>query len=137
MLEVLVDHLGEVQFEVKARGHRVFCDQPTENGGFDEGMTPPEFLLASLGACAGYYAVQYLKARHLPMRGLRVRTTADKVEAPPRVDNIRIELEYPETLDERHRAGVLAAVHKCMIHNTLLNPPRISVDVRVPLPAAA
>ena len=71
------------------------------------------------------------------MRGLRVRTTADKVEAPPRVDNIRIEVDCPETLDERHRAGVLAAVHKCMIHNTLLNPPRISVDVRVPLPAAA
>jgi putative redox protein len=137
MLEVLVDHLGEVQFEVKARGHKVFCDQPLENGGFDEGMTPPELLLASLGACAGYYAVQYLKARHLPMRGLRVRTTADKAEAPPRVDNIRIEVEYPETLDERYRAGVLAAVHKCMIHNTLLNPPRISVDVRVPLPVAA
>jgi len=49
MLEVLVDHLGEVQFEAKARGHKVFCDQPLENGGFDEGMTPPEFLLASLG----------------------------------------------------------------------------------------
>lgn len=137
MLEVLVDHLGEVQFEVKARGHKVFCDQPLENGGFDEGMTPPELLLASLGACAGYYAVRYLKARHLPMRGLRIWTTADKAEAPPRVDNIRIEVEYPETLDERYRAGVLAAVHKCMIHNTLLNPPRIAVDVRVPLPAAA
>lgn len=137
MLEVLVDHLGEVQFEVKARGHRVFCDQPLENGGFDEGMTPPEFLLASLGACAGYYAVHYLKTRHLPMRGLRVRTTADKAEAPPRVDNIHIEVEYPETLDERHRAGVLTAVHKCMIHNTLLNPLRISVDVHHALPVAA
>ena len=137
MFEVLVDHLGEVQFEVKARGHKVFSDQPLENGGFDEGMTPPELLLASLGACAGYYAVQYLKARRLPMRGLRVRTTADKAEAPPRVDNIHIEVEYPETLDERYRAGVLAAVHKCMIHNTLLYPPKISVDVRLPLPAAA
>ena len=75
MLEVLVEHLGEVQFEATARGHKVFCDQPVENGGFDEGMTPPEFLLASLGTCAGYYAVQYLKARHLPMQ-VRVRTTA-------------------------------------------------------------
>jgi len=137
MLEVVVDHLGEVQFEATARGHKVFCDQPVENGGFDEGMTPPELLLASLGTCAGYYAVQYLKARHLPMRGLRIRTTADKVEAPPRLDNIHIELEYPEALDERQRAGVLAAVHKCLIHNTLLYPPKITVDVRVPLPVAA
>jgi len=137
MLEVLVDHLGEVQFEAKARNHKVFCDQPLENGGFDEGMTPPEFLLASLGTCAGYYAVQYLKARQLPMRGLRIRTTAEKVEAPPRLDNIRIELKYPDALDERQRAGVLAAVHKCVIHNTLLHPPKITVDMQLPLPAAA
>ena len=63
MLEVVVNHLGAVQFEAKARQHTVYCDQPAENGGFDEGMTPPEFLLAALGTCAGYYAVQYLKAR--------------------------------------------------------------------------
>jgi hypothetical protein len=40
-------------------------------------------------------------------------------------------------LDERERAGVLAAVHKCLIHNSLLHPPRITVDVQVRLPAAA
>ena len=137
MLEVLVDHLGEVQFEAKARGHKVFCDQPVENGGFDEGMTPPESLLTSLGTCAGYYAVQYLKVGRLPIRGLRVRTTAEQAEAPPRLDNIRIELDYPETLDERHRAGVLAAVHKCLIHNTLLHAPKITVDMRIPLTVGA
>ena len=137
MLEVLVEHLGEVQFEATARGHKVFCDQPIENGGFDEGMTPPEFLLASLGTCAGYYAVQYLKARRLPMQGLRVRITAEKAQAPARLDNIRIEMEYPEGLDSGQRAGVLAAVSKCMIHNTLLHSPKITVDVQVPLPVAA
>ena len=49
-MEVRVDHLGDVQFEIKARGHKVYCDQPTEAGGFDEGMTPPEFFLASIGS---------------------------------------------------------------------------------------
>jgi putative redox protein len=48
MLEVRVNHLGSVQFEVKARQHAIVCDQPAENGGHDEGMTPPELLLASL-----------------------------------------------------------------------------------------
>jgi uncharacterized OsmC-like protein len=100
-------------------------------------MTPPEFLLASLGTCAGYYAVQYLKARHLPMRGLRVRITAEKAQAPARLDNIRIEMEYAEALDSWQRAGVLAAVNKCMIHNTLLHSPKITVDVEVPLPVTA
>ena len=33
---------------MEARGHRLVCDQPRENGGADAGLTPPEFLLASL-----------------------------------------------------------------------------------------
>jgi putative redox protein len=132
MLEVIANHLGEVQFEVKARNHTVYCDQPTENGGFDEGMTPPEFFLASLATCAGYYAVQYLKTRNLPMEGLQVRTTADKAKAPARLADIHIKVEYPAELDERHREGVLRAVHNCLIHNTLTHPPEIHVDVNTP-----
>jgi len=130
--EVLVHHLGDVQFEVKARNHTIICDQPIENGGFDEGMTPPEFLLASLGTCAGYYAVQYMKARNLPMEGLRIRTTADKAKAPARLTDFRIEVECPNPLDERHREGIMRAVHACLIHNTLLHPPRIDVEVTAP-----
>ena len=60
-MEVSVRYLGDTKFEVAARGHRVICDQPIDNGGADEGMSPPEFLLASLATCAGYYATQYLK----------------------------------------------------------------------------
>jgi len=136
--EVLVDHLGDVQFEVKARNHSVICDQAIENGGFDEGITPPEFLLASLGTCAGYYAVQYLKSHHLPIEGLRVRTSAEKAKGPARMVDFRINIECGTTLDARHREGILRAVHACLIHNTLLNPPRIDVDLAAPaLPAAA
>ena len=66
MLEVTIKHIGAVQFEISARNHRIYSDQPIENGGFDEGMTPPELMLASLGACAAYYAVDYLKALTSP-----------------------------------------------------------------------
>ena len=136
MLEVIVNHLGAVQFEAKARNHTVHCDQPAENGGFDEGMTPPEFLLAALGTCAGYYAVEYLRTRKLPLEGLSVRTTAEKVKGPSRLDNIVVALDYPATLDGRHREGVLRAVHSCLIHNTLLHSPAIAVELRAAVPAA-
>src|ERR1019366_8793207 len=119
MLEVTTKHLGAVQFEINARNHRVYSDQPIENGGFDEGMTPPELMLASLGACAAYYAVDYLKRSKVSTEGVGVRTTAEKVSGPPRLDDIRIELECPGIVEERHQKGVVDAVHKCLIHNTL------------------
>jgi len=58
-MEAIIRYQGHSKFEATARGHRVVCDQPLENEGSDKGMTPPEFLLVSLGTCAGYYAAQY------------------------------------------------------------------------------
>ena len=94
-MEVNVRYLGNVKFEVWARGHRLICDQPTENGGTDSGVTPPEFLLASLATCAGYYVAEYLKTRGLPSADLQVRVTAEKAKNPARLGSFRIELTAP------------------------------------------
>ena len=136
-MEVLVEHLGSVQFEIKARQHSMVSDQPAENGGFDEGMTPPELMLASLGSCAGFYAAQYLKKHKLATEGTRVRVTAQKLTNPARLGNFMIDVELPADFGEQHKKGVENAVHHCLIHNTLLNPPQISLQVNPRLQAAA
>lgn len=128
-MEVLIEHLGGVQFEIKARQHSLVCDQPADSGGFDEGMTPPELLLASLGACAGFYAAQYLKKYNLAPEGTRVRVTAEKATAPARLDNFRVEVEVPASFTREQQAGIERAVHHCLIHNTLLHPPQITLEV--------
>ena len=129
-MEVTVEHLGALQFEIKARQHTIACDQPVENGGFDEAMTPPELLLAALGSCAGFYAVQYLRKHELAGAGTRVRVAAEKLKNPARIDNFSIEIETPVELSDEHRKGVEEAVHHCLIHNTLLHPPQIAIEVR-------
>ena len=136
-MEVSVLHLGAVQFEITAREHKVVSDQPTESGGFDEGMTPPEFLLASLGSCAAYYAVDYLKRSNLKVEGTKVKVTAEKnkgiIPGKPytgaRIDNFMIEVEIPRELTPEQRHGVEEAVHRCLVHNTLLNPPKIELKI--------
>jgi putative redox protein len=128
-MEVVVEHLGAVQFEIKARQHTFISDQPIDNGGDDEGMTPPELLLASLGSCAAFYAVDYLKRNSLLRVGVKVRVTADKVKAPFRLDNFKIEVEVPGEIEENHLRGLDDAVHRCLIHNTLQHPPKMDVVV--------
>src|ERR1700741_948250 len=78
-MEVIVEHHCGLQFEIKARHHRIACDQPVQNGGFDEGMTPPELLLGSLGSCAAFYATQYLKLKGLATEGRRGQVDGEKV----------------------------------------------------------
>lgn len=138
-MEIVVNHMGAVQFEIKAGKNTIISDQPEDSGGFDEGMTPPELLLASLGSCAAYYAVDYLKRNNL-LAGVRVRVTADKIKptltpgslkpAGARIDNFKIEVLVGRELDDKQRQGVDEAVHRCLIHNTLMTPPKIETEIR-------
>jgi putative redox protein len=129
-MEITVEHLGSVQFQIKARGHSIVSDQPVEQGGFDEGATPPELLLASLGSCAGYYAAQYLRKHKLASEGTRVRVSCEKVKEPVvRMDNFKIEVDVPVELSAEHRKGVYEAVEHCLVKHTLLHPPKISLHV--------
>jgi putative redox protein len=129
-MEVQIEHLGAVQFEIKARQHVIASDQPPENGGFDQGMTPPELMLASLGSCAAFYAAMYLRKHKLVDSGIRVRVAADKLKDPSRLGDFRISLDVPVELEPKHISGVEASVHHCLIHNTLLNPPKITIEVQ-------
>jgi putative redox protein len=136
-MEVTVEHLGAVQFQIKTRGHSIVSDQPADSGGFDEGMTPPELLLASLGSCAGFYAAQYLRKNKLATEGTRVRVTCEKVKDPvARMTNFVIEVDAPVELTKDQRKGFDQAVANCLIHNTLLHPPKISLKVAGPVLAS-
>ena len=130
-MEVKVTHLDQVKFAIHSRSHSIVCDQPAENGGADCGMTPPEFLLASLGSCAAFYAVQYLKARNLDDCGVEVFVTAEKLKQPARIGNFRIKVSCPVPLSEEQEQGLMRSVHHCLVHNTLLNPPEIKIELTV------
>jgi uncharacterized OsmC-like protein len=128
-MQVTIKHLERVKFAIQARSHTIFCDQPIENEGDDTGMTPPELMLASLGSCAAFYAVQYLKARNLAETGVEVSVTADKLMQPPRLGNFKVNVVCPISLTEDQNAGMMRAVHRCLIHNTLLSPPEIVIEL--------
>jgi len=128
-MEVTVRHLDRVKFSILSRSHTIVCDQPEDNGGDDAGMTPPELLLASLGSCAAFYAAQYLKTRNLADTGVEVSVTAEKLKSPARLGDFHIRVVCPVALTEEQTEGLMRSVHHCLIHNTLLTPPYIKVEL--------
>ena len=129
MMEVKVIHLDQVRFSIQARGHTIISDQPAEVGGNDAGMTPPELLLASLGSCAAFYAALYLKTRKLSERGVEVTVTAEKLKQPARIGDFVIRVNSPVVLTEDQHQGMLRSVHQCIVHNTLMSPPQVVIEV--------
>lgn len=131
-MEVTVRHLDQVRFQIQARQHTVLCDQPADNGGADTGMTPPEFLLASLASCAAFYAMQYLKSRGLAETGVEVKVTAEKLKPPARLGHFVIAVDCPVALTGDQMQALQRSVKHCLVHNTLLNTPAISLQVTQP-----
>jgi uncharacterized OsmC-like protein len=128
-MEVTIRQIDKVKFAVQARSHTIICDQPIENGGEDAGMTPPELLLASLGACVEFYAVEYLRARQLAESGVEVTVTAEKLKLPTRLGNFHVRVNSPVALTEDQNVGLMRAVHHCLIHNTLMALPQIQIEL--------
>lgn len=117
---------GGMRFENVARGHLIPSDQPLEAGGADEGPTPVELFLASLGSCAGVYAAAYCQAREIDPSGLEIRVEAEKVKG--RLGSIKILVQMPPHLAEKDRKGIQQAVDRCLVKNTLLHPPEIETE---------
>lgn len=132
-MQVQVEQLENVQFAIHARSHTVICDQPADNGGTDQGMTPPELLLASLGSCAVFYALQYLKARNLATGGVHATVNAEKLKSPARLGNFTVEVHCPVPLTEEQQLGIVRSVHSCLIHNTLMSVPEIAIELKLPV----
>ncbi len=134
-MKIDIEHMGDVQFSITTRGHVIYSDQPEDNNGYDEGMTPPEIFVGALGACAAFYAVAYLKRKGLPHEGTRVEAYAEKLQQPSRLGDLVLRVFTPSALSEEEGRGVHESVAKCILHNTLMHPPVIRTEI-VPSVAA-
>ncbi|MGC8549109.1 MAG: OsmC family protein [Acidobacteriaceae bacterium] len=125
-----------MKFSMQARGHVIETDQPTEVGGEDTAMTPPEIFLAALGSCAAFYAAQYLVIRKLAESGVEVIVDAEKLRDPVRLGNFTIQVKSPVPLNEEQTQGMERAVHRCLIHQTMLQVPQIDIQIQAGPPDA-
>jgi uncharacterized OsmC-like protein len=130
MAEVVITCETVGKHIAEARGHRVISDQPKEKGGTDLGMTPPELFLASLGACVGVYAASYCRNHKLAYEGMEVRVVSKIAEdSPRRMGSVEVYLKTPAVVPEELKAGLLSTARRCLIHNTLNQPPEIKIEL--------
>lgn len=127
-------YLGGDRLEMSVCGHTVFCDQPVGDGGEDTAPTPTELFIAGLAGCIGFYAERFLRRHGLPVDGLEVRCRYRWAENPHRVGAIAITVDAPGLTRDK-RPAFERVVEHCTVHNTLQNPPKVTLEVEA-APAA-
>ena len=79
---------GGVQANAQFNGFEIVTDQPEKNGGQNSAPSPFDFFLASLGTCAGFFALRFCQQRELPTDGLHLQLTAKHDTETKRLDRI-------------------------------------------------
>jgi uncharacterized OsmC-like protein len=129
MARIAVTHLGSESFEIHTRGHTFCTDQPSP-GRVEIGPTPTELFVAGIAACAGYHAERFLRRHGMPHRGVRVECDwALRAVEPSRVSRVSLRVIPPGPVSEDQREELIAAVGRCPAHNSLRQPPDISIEL--------
>jgi ribosomal protein S12 methylthiotransferase accessory factor len=129
---------GGLAVEADLDGHTVQTDQPESVGGGGSAPSPFDLFLASIGTCAGYYALRFCQSRGLPTDDVTLKLTAEKDPAVKRVTRVAIEIELPPGFPPKYREAIVRATDQCSVKKHLLEPPQIEVTARaLPVPPAA
>ena len=82
-MKAVVESIGGVGSRTLVGGHEMLFDQPTSvPGGQERGPSPLDVMVASVAACAHYFAAAYLHGRGLPADKLTVEVESEKDRAP-------------------------------------------------------
>lgn len=129
--EVTVAETGTGRFTqwVSVGGRHVLkADEPPGLGGTDEGPTPYDYLLASLGACKSMTVRMYANRKGIPLDRVAVSLRHDKIHAQDcencetadgKIDQIGVDIEITGDLDADTRQRLFEIADKCPVHRTL------------------
>ena len=118
---------GGVAVEANFEGTTIRTDQPEKYGGGGTAPAPFELFLASIGTCAGYYALRFCQERKISTDGLDLSMTWERSPETTLIVLIRIAMTPPPGFPEKYRTAIVRAADQCTVKKHLVDAPSIEV----------
>lgn len=111
---------GRYQQAVTAGHHQLIGDEPPSMGGTDAGPAPFDFIMAGLGSCTSITLRMYAERKSLPLTGISVSLSHEKVEVDGVMrDCIQRSITLEGDLSDEQRQRLLEIANKCPVHRAL------------------
>lgn len=128
MSHLEVQHEALDRFRIRIRGHEVVVDQP-HPASDDAGPTPTELFVASLAACAGFYARRFLARHGLSDGGLTVACDFEWAPDHSRIVSIALRVEIPGGVPDALRPALLRVVDRCTVHESIRHGLAVTSEI--------
>jgi putative redox protein len=109
---------GKFTQEVTIRQHELTADEPSDQGGDDEGPSPQELLAASLASCTAITMEMYASRKGWDVGEVTVSVDYEPAQrgSPTRFNMV---VKMPKELPEDQRERLMQIAAKCPVHRTL------------------
>lgn len=123
---------GGVKVEARFRDHFILTDQPQKSGGDNAGPQPFDTFLASIGTCAGFYALHFCQKREIDTEGLAIELETVRDPETKRLSRINLHLTLPPSFPDKYEKAIVRAIDQCAVKKAIQDPPDIETVICVP-----
>ena len=114
---------GGKKVDAHFKGFTIKSDQSEKDGGEGSAPTPPHLFLASLGTCAGYYAMEFCEKRKIDTEKLKLKLELQANKKTHMIEKIRFKLTLPPDFPEHYKPAIIKAIDLCYVKKHLHEPP--------------
>jgi putative redox protein len=129
-MEIEITFPGGARVDAQLNPHTIHTDQPSRDGGEGSAPTPFDTFLASIGACAGIYVLNFLRKRDLPTEGVRLIQRIQRDPTTGMVGHIDLEIKVFDDFPEKYRPAIVRAAELCAVKKHFEKPPQFNVTVK-------
>lgn len=114
---------GGKKVDADFKGFTIKTDQGEKDGGEGSAPTPSFLFLASLGTCAGLYALNFCEKRKIDTAKLKLELEFKTHKKTHLVEKVRLKLTLPPDFPEKYRPAIIKAMDLCYVKKHLHEPP--------------
>jgi ribosomal protein S12 methylthiotransferase accessory factor len=127
MSEMQITFPGGKKVSANWHGFEIATDQPADNGGEGSAPTPFDLFLASLGTCAGIFALGFIRSRNLSTEGLKIGVSFDMDPETHLLGKVAMRITLPKDFPAKYTAAVIKAAEQCLVKRTMDAPPAFEI----------
>ena len=137
-VKVKLDTAEGYRTVITAGKNSLVADEPVSVGGNDEGMSPYELLLASLGACTAITLKMYIDRKKMPVKNVEVHLSFDRIKpedcegcspeelaGKTEIQHISRIIYLTGDVTEEQKDRLRQIANRCPVHITLHSNPHV------------
>jgi ribosomal protein S12 methylthiotransferase accessory factor len=108
-------------------GFSIETDQPARAGGDDSAPAPFDLFLASIGTCAGIFALGFMQQRGIDATDSKLTMTPHFDPDVGLITRIDLDLRLPAEFPEKYKGAIVKAMNLCTVKKHLHQPPAFDI----------